>query len=171
MINRLLCIDTLKVPNYHNLYLCCYKRASKHCHTFGKNTSKHMCTEEVESIHVRFQEPLKLLMCKIGLLKRVVHQTQYKAVKHQYFVIENLCDKSSEVLINFILKLEGFYKTKHIAMMLIWSTIRISSDLHHFSVTYYDHCDSHEYPTKECLKCFHLLWHAKKLPCIGLIII
>ena len=54
---------------------------------------------------------------KISFLKRVVHQSRYKAEKYHYFVIEFLCEKSDKVvcftslLLNFIPKSNAF--TKH----------------------------------------------------------
>ena len=53
---------------------------------------------------------------RISFLRRVVHQSQYKAVKYCFFIIGNLCDKSGEAtciesrLINFTPKLGGFTK-------------------------------------------------------------
>jgi len=71
-----------------------------------------------------------------NFLRRVVYWSQYKVVKCHWFVMKNLCNKSSEVvcikllLLNFTPKIECFYKAKCIAMMLTWRTIGISSELH-----------------------------------------
>ena len=81
--------------------------------------SSRWVSEEVERIPVSVRDTKR----KISFLRKVVHRSQHKAVKCHCFVTENLCDKSGEVvciksLLNFTLKIECFYKTKQIAVIL-----------------------------------------------------
>ena len=51
---------------------------------------------------------------------------------------------------NFTLKLKGFYKTKHITVMLCEARSEYLTIPNSFSVLYCEHLESHETPTKEC---------------------
>jgi len=98
--------------------------------------SSRWVSEEVEHNSVSVRDT----KCKISFLRKVMHQSQHKAVKYHCFVTENLCYKSGKVaciksLLNFTLKIECFYKTKQITMILTYIHVRIMviriSSVHH----------------------------------------